>query len=64
MKTRNRLKKGDKIEFVSGNYKGLTGVIIDIKYGLVNTPYGLMYSVKLSNGKIGYIEKSEHWKFV
>ena len=64
MKTRNRLKKGDKIEFVSGNYKGLTGVIIGVEYGINNIPYGLLFEVKLSNGEIGYIEKSEHWKFV
>lgn len=64
MKAKNKLSVGDEVKFHSGNFNGLTGVITEVKYNVPDTPYGLKFTVKLSNGKIGYIEKAEHWHFV
>lgn len=64
MKTKNKLSVGDKVEFHSGNFEGLTGEVIKEEYGKQFKPYGLRFIVKLSNSKIGYIEKSEHWNFI
>jgi len=54
---------GDEVKFNSGPYKGLTGTIIKEEYGK-QFPYWLRYTVKLSNGEIGYIEKPEHWHLI
>jgi transcription antitermination factor NusG len=64
MKTKNKLSVGDEVKFHSGNYEGLTGVITEAKYNVPDTLYGLKFTVKLSNGQIGSIEKSEHWHFI
>jgi len=64
MKTKDKLSVGDEVKFHSGNYMGLTGVIKEVKYNYPDTPYGLRFTVELSNGKIGYIEKAEHWHFL
>lgn len=64
MKAKNKLSVGDEVKFHSGNFEGLTGIITKIKYNVPDTPYGLQFTVKLSNSKIGYIEKAEHWHFV
>ncbi len=65
MKTnKSRLEVDDKVEFHSGNFEGLTGVIIKAEYGKQFEPYGLRFTVQLSNCKIGYIEKAEHWHFI
>ena len=64
MKAKNKLSVGDEVKFHSGNFNGLTGVITTLKYNVPDTPYGLRFTVKLSNGKIGYIEKAEHWHLV
>lgn len=64
MKTKSKLSVGDKVEFHSGNFEGLTGEVIKEEYGKQFEPYGLRFTVKLSNGKIGYIEKAEHWHFI
>lgn len=64
MKTKSRIEIGDKVEFVSGNYKGLTGEVVSTDWNAKNTPYGVRHKVKLSNGEIGYIEKSEHFHFI
>lgn len=65
MKTnKSKLEVGDNIEFHSGNFEGLTGVIIKAEYGKQFEPYGLRFTVQLSDGKIGYIEKAEHWHFI
>ena len=64
MKAKNKLSVGDEVKFHSGNFNGLTGVITALKYNVPDTPYGLRFTVKLSNGKIGYIEKAEHWHLV
>lgn len=62
--SRKRLKIGDKIKFVSGNFFGLTGQIIstDFKSNEKKAMFGYLHKVKLSNNNIGYIEKSEHWR--
>ena len=49
------LKIGDKVKFVSGNFQGLNS---NDKRAM----YGYLHTVKLSNGAIGYIEKSEHYR--
>ena len=64
MKTKNRLSVGDEVRFHSGNFNGLTGAITEVKYNVPDTPYGLRFTVKLSNGKIGYIEKAEHFHLI
>jgi len=64
MKIKSKLSIGDEVSFDSGNYAGLTGVVTEVSYNAPDTPYGLRYTVKLSNGEVGYIEKAEHWHFV
>lgn len=61
-----KIMTGDKIEFVSGNYVGLTGEVIATDYDSKDKRvlYGYLHTVKLDNGKIGFIEKSEHWRFL
>jgi len=57
------LKVGDKVEFHSGNFIGLIGVIKKTNWNS-NHPkaiYGYYHKVQLLTGKIGYIEKSEHF---
>ena len=64
--SKRKLKVGDRVEFVSGNYSGLTGIIVNVDYNSsnANAIYGYYHSVELSNGEIGHIEKSEHWLFL
>lgn len=64
MKIKDTLEIGDKVEFISGNYEGLTGIVTEVKYDVLGTPYGLRYTVKLRNGELGYIEKSEHFQIL
>lgn len=66
MKPKKQLTKGDKVKFVSGNYDGLQGEIIETDFNNTDkrAMYGYLHKVKLTNGKIGYIEKSEHWRSV
>ena len=64
IKSKSRLEKGDNVAFHSGNFEGLTGKITKLEYGEQFEPYGLRFTVELSNGKIGYIEKAEHWHFI
>ena len=63
---KSSLKLGDSVEFISGNYEGLTGKIIEVdwKSNHPNAIYGYYHTVELSNGVIGHIEKSEHWRFL
>lgn len=65
-RSKKTLKVGDNVVFSTGNYSGLTGVIteIDLNSKLPNAIYGFYHTVKLSNGHIGHIEKSEHWQFL
>ena len=66
MKPKSKIKVGDKVVFHSGNFSGLTGKIIatDFNSKKPRAIYGILHTVKLSDGRIGYIEKSEHWHFV
>ena len=65
-KDKAKLKVGDKVEFHSGNFEGLTGEIThtDWKSKHKNAIYGIRHTVILSNGEIGFIEKAEHWHFI
>lgn len=65
-KSKKSLKVNDNVVFNTGNYAGLTGVILSINWKAKNKEaiYGVWHAVQLSNGQIGYIEKSEHWEFV
>jgi transcription antitermination factor NusG len=58
-----QLKMGDKVKFISGNFAGLTGIIKNTDYNSTNPKAicGFYHEVLLSNGKTGYIEKSEHF---
>lgn len=65
MKTnKSKLEVGDKVEFHSGNFEGLTGEIIHTDWNSKQAIYGIKHTVKLSNGAIGDIEKAEHWHFI
>lgn len=65
MKAKKNIKKGDRLLFHTGNYAGLTGVVskIDWNSNDKRAIYGFLHEVDLSNGKKGFIEKSEHWSF-
>jgi hypothetical protein len=58
---KNKLAIGDRVEFHSGNFKGLTGIITEMRYNVPGTLYGFQCTVALCTGGTGYIEKSEHW---
>ena len=64
-KNKNDLSVGDKVEFYSGNFEGLTGEIINIDWQSTSPKaiYGFLHTVKLSNGNTGFIEKGEHWHY-
>lgn len=64
-KAKKTLKVGDKVVFNTGNYAGLFGVITEVDWNSKNKNaiYGFYHTVRLSNGRIGHIEKSEHWQF-
>lgn len=60
----NNIVVGDEVQFVSGNYAGLDGVVIETDFNSKDPRaiYGYLHKAKLSNGAIGYIEKSEHYR--
>lgn len=60
------LKIGTEIYFNSGNFNGLYGFIevIDWDSKHPDAIYGYRHKVRLSNGKYGFIEKSEHFKII
>ncbi len=66
MKKKSEIKIVDQVFFKSGNFEGLTGEVIAVDFKSKDSMaiYGYLHTVKLSNGKIGCIEKSEHWQFV
>jgi hypothetical protein len=55
------LPVGTKVLFHSGNFIGLDGIVQNVSENVPNTPFGFLIRVLLSNGKIGYLEKSEHF---
>lgn len=65
-KKKKQIAVGDKVIFNSGNFEGLTGEVLVVDWYSTHPDaiYGFRHKVKLSNGKIGYIEKSEHWNFL
>jgi ribosomal protein L24 len=62
---KSSLKVRDKVVFHSGNYEGLEGEVtnVDWKSQHPKAIFGIWHEVKLSNGEMGNIEKSEHWHF-
>lgn len=66
MKKKKEISVGDEVIFKSGNYKGLTGKILSIDWYSTHHDaiYGYRHKVELSNGRIGYIEKNEHWDYL
>jgi transcription antitermination factor NusG len=58
------LNVGDKVIFHSGNFAGLTGIITHLDWESTDPRaiYGFLHTVELSDGRTGYIEKSEHWE--
>lgn len=58
------LQIGSKVHFHSGNFAGLSGVITEIDWESKhpNAIFGFYHKVELSDGRIGFIEKSEHWE--
>ena len=62
----NNLQVGDKVRFETGNYAGMAGIITKVNCQ-ASTPqdvFGFWHEVRLSNGMIGRIEKSEHWELL
>jgi len=66
MKNKKHLKEGDKIIFTSGNFSGMTAVVNKLNFNSTNPKaiYAIYHEIILSNGNIGFIEKSEHWDFL
>lgn len=64
-RSKQTLRLGDKVIFNTGNYAGLTGVITNLDWNSKheNAIFGFYHTVQLSNGNIGHIEKSAHWRF-
>lgn len=62
---RRKLNEGDKVTFVSGNFQGLTGIVTKLNFNAINKEaiFGYYHSVLLSDGRLGYIEKGEHWRY-
>ena len=65
MKNKKKIKVGDEVHFHSGNFEGLSGTVTKVDWNSANHQalYGFHHTVALSNGKTGFIEKSEHWDF-
>lgn len=65
MKRKIDLKKGDKVKFTSGNFEGLSAIVKNVDWHSKNEKaiYGYYHEVLLSDGRTGFIEKSEHWEF-
>jgi len=65
-KPKRKLAVGDSVKFISGNFYGLTGQVkkVDWNSEHPNAIYGFYHEVLLSNGNIGFIEKSEHWEII
>jgi hypothetical protein len=52
---------GQKLYFHTGNFSGLNGIVKKVKENVKDAIFGFIIEVELSNGKTGYIEKSEHF---
>lgn len=64
-KRKSDIAVGDKILFRSGNFEGLYGKVLEVNFNSKDPKaiYGIWHKVQLSNGKIGFIEKNEHWVY-
>ena len=51
---------GTKVSFHSGNFLGLDGVVTKVNEDVKDAMFGFIIEVELSNGKTGYVEKTEH----
>jgi transcription antitermination factor NusG len=65
-KSKSKIAVGDKVNFISGNFKGLTGEVKNVDFKSTNPKaiYGFYHEVLLSDGRTGFIEKGEHWEFL
>jgi len=52
---------GQKLRFHSGNFLGLDGIVKKVNENVKDAIFGFIIEVELSNGKTGYVEKSEHF---
>ena len=66
MKKKSKIEVGDRVKFHSGNFSGLTGYITAVNFNSKHPGaiYGFLHTVKLSDGRIGFIEKGEYWHFL
>jgi|JI10StandDraft_1071094.scaffolds.fasta_scaffold65957_5 hypothetical protein len=66
MKNKRKITKGDKVQFISGNFMGLTGIVQNVDWNSKNPKaiYGFYHEVLLSNGRTGFIEKGEHYQYL
>lgn len=55
---------GAVLKFHSGNFLGLTGVVKKVTENVKDSIFGFIIEVELSNGKTGYVEKTEHFRKV
>jgi transcription antitermination factor NusG len=55
---------GTKLKFHSGNFMGLSAVVKKVNENVKDAIFGFLIEVELSNGKTGFVEKSEHFKIV
>jgi len=63
-KRKSEIAVGDKVFFRSGNFEGLYGQVLEVDFENQKAPFGFHHKVQLSNGKIGFIEKNEHWVYL
>ena len=54
---------GSILSFHSGNFEGLTGEVLGYEFS-PEYMFGVLIKVKLSDGRIGNVEKSEHFKII
>ena len=54
---------GKKVYFKSGNFQGFTAEIFDVQYDS-SMIYGVNLLARLSDGRIIFIEKSEHFEII
>lgn len=59
-----RYPTGTTFKFHSGNFTGLTGIVKKVNENVKNSIFGFIIEVELSNGKTGFVEKSEHFTVI
>lgn len=55
-----------KVRFISGNFKGLTGLCKEVVLNINDEKaiFGIKMTFELSNKKIGYAYKGEHFELI